>query len=70
MRYNRQCKDKTVMPNLDPNRETVARLQDFLNNSNSKFLPTEIWSESFIEKRPWPFQVGNGREGFTLKICN
>jgi hypothetical protein len=68
MSRSTKYKGKAVMPNLDSNRETLARLQDFLNNPESKYLPSEIWSDSFIEKRPWPFQVGNSREGLAPNI--
>ena len=48
---------------IDPNRETLARLQDFLNDPGSKYSPSEIWSDDYMELRPWPFQTGTGREG-------
>ena len=47
----------------DCNRAMLARLQDFLNNPDSKYSPSEIWSDDYTEKRPWPFQTGTGREG-------
>ena len=53
-----------TMPHTnDCNRETLARLQDFLNNPGSKYSSSEIWSDDYMEKRPWPFQTGTGREG-------
>src|SRR5437016_3394108 len=47
----------------DSNRETLTRLEDFLNNPKTKYLPSEIWSDDYMEMRPWPFQTGTGREG-------
>jgi len=45
------------------NKEVINRLQDFLNNPDTKYVPSEIWHKDYIELRPWPFQTGTGREG-------
>ncbi len=52
---------------IDPNREVINRLQDFLNNPATRYSPSGIWHEGYIELRPWPFQTGTGREG---TICH
>jgi hypothetical protein len=50
---------------VDINREVINRLQDFLNNPDTKYSPLEIWHKDYIELRPWPFQTGTGREGIS-----
>ena len=49
--------------NTESIRATIGRLQEFLNNPESKYTPEEIWSDEFQEKRRWPFSKGAGRRG-------
>ena len=51
------------VPYNDAKQEVINRLQDFLNNPDTKYVPSEIWHKDYIELRPWPFQTGTGREG-------
>ena len=50
------------------NKEVINRLQDFLNNPDTKYVPSEIWHKDYIELRPWPFQTGTGREGIARPL--
>jgi hypothetical protein len=47
----------------DCNRAILDRLHDYLNNPETKYTPHDIWSDDYVEKRPWPFQEGTGRDG-------
>jgi len=51
----------------DKNRKTLLHMVDYLNNpQTAEYPPNQIWTDNFIEKRPWPFQKGTGREGPTF----
>jgi hypothetical protein len=54
---------------VDVNKEVIHRLQDYLNNPDTEYSPSEIWHKDYNELRPWPFQTGTGREGNPRPIC-
>jgi len=56
---------QTTEHTTDVNRLVIARLEDYLNNPATVWKPDDIWHEDYNELRPWPFQVGTGREGIS-----
>ena len=54
---------------VDVNKEVIHRLQDYLNNPDTEYSPSEIWHKDYKELRPWPFWTGTEREGNPGPLC-